>query len=72
MSHLTVYLINRLNKTESAFSNLWNLFGILFDTGYPHDGRVDKDSYPHDGRADKDSYRHDRLIHTTGITNTLC
>ena len=29
------------------------------DTGYPHDGRADKDSYPHDGRADKDSYPHD-------------
>ena len=27
---------------------------------YPHDGRADKDSYPHDGRADKDSYSHDR------------
>ena len=32
----------------------------LPDTGYPHDGRADKDSYPHDGRADKDSYPHDR------------
>ena len=31
-----------------------------FDTGYPHDGRADKDSYPHDGRADKESYPHDR------------
>ena len=30
------------------------------DTGYPHDGRPDKDSYQHDGRADKDSYSHDR------------
>ena len=30
------------------------------DTGYPHDGRADKDSYPHDGRADKYSYPHDR------------
>ena len=29
------------------------------DTGYPHDGRADKDSYPHDRRADKDSYPHD-------------
>ena len=29
------------------------------DSGYPHDGRADKDSYPHDGRADKDSYPHD-------------
>ena len=32
---------------------------IYFDTGYPHDGRADKDSYPHDGRADKNSYPHD-------------
>ena len=31
----------------------------MTDTGYPHDGRADKDSYPHDGRADKDSYPHD-------------
>ena len=30
------------------------------DTGYPHDGRANKDSYPHDGRADKDSYPQDR------------
>ena len=34
-------------------------FTILMDTGYPHDGRADKNSYPHDGRADKDSYPHD-------------
>ena len=32
---------------------------IFRDTGYPHDGRADKDSYLHDGRADKDSYPHD-------------
>ena len=32
----------------------------IHDTGYPHDGRADKDSYPHDGCADKDSYPHDR------------
>ena len=31
----------------------------LKDTGYPHDGRADKDSYTHDGRADEDSYPHD-------------
>ena len=29
------------------------------DTGYPHNGRANKDSYPRDGCADKDSYRHD-------------
>ena len=33
--------------------------GICWDTGYPHDGRADKDSYPHDGRANKNSYPHD-------------
>ena len=32
---------------------------FFFDTGYPHDGRADKDSYPHDGRTEKDSYPHD-------------
>ena len=35
------------------------LHGDKLDTGYPHDGRADKDSYPHDGRADKNSYPHD-------------
>ena len=30
-----------------------------FGTGYPHDGRADKNPYPHDLRADKDSYPHD-------------
>ena len=33
---------------------------IIFDNGYPHDGRADKNPYPHDRRADKDSYPHDR------------
>ena len=36
------------------------LLTVFEDTGYPHDGRADKDSYPHDRRADKDSYPHDR------------
>ena len=36
---------------------------VLYDTGYPHDGRADKDSYPHDGRADRDSYPHDGRAH---------
>ena len=31
----------------------------LRDSGYPHDGRADKNPYPHDRRADKDSYPHD-------------
>ena len=29
------------------------------DSGYPHDGRADKNHYPHDRGADKDSYPHD-------------
>ena len=29
------------------------------DSGYPHDGRADKNPYPHDRRADKDSFPHD-------------
>ena len=32
---------------------------LLKDSGYPHDGRADKNAYPHDRRADKDSYPHD-------------
>ena len=32
---------------------------ILYDNGYPHDGRADKNPYPHDRRADKVSYPHD-------------
>ena len=28
---------------------------FLSDSGYPHDGRADKNPYPHDRRADKDS-----------------
>ena len=35
------------------------IFTDFADTGYPHNGRADKDSYPHEGRADKDSYPHD-------------
>ena len=29
------------------------------DSGYPHDGRADKNPDPHDCRTDKDSYPHD-------------
>ena len=29
------------------------------DSGYPHDGRADKNPYPHDRCANKDSYPHD-------------
>ena len=43
-----------------VFPIIWVfLVNIGTDTGYPHDGRADKDSYPHDGHADKDSYPHD-------------
>ena len=31
----------------------------IYDSGYPHDGRADKNPHPHDRRADKDSYPHD-------------
>ena len=60
------------NKTKAEFSKFisvaklriaYDSQGVVlvsYDTGYPHDGRADKDSYPHDGRADKDSYPHDR------------
>ena len=40
----------------------WQRFIFLFlhyDSGYPHDGRADKNPYPHDCCADKDSYPHD-------------
>ena len=36
-----------------------NIRGFLKDSGYPHDGRANKNPYPHDLRADKDSYPHD-------------
>ena len=32
-------------------------------SGYPHDGRADKNPYPHDRRTDKDSYLHDSNNH---------
>ena len=53
-------MVQGLILKQSRFTN-------VPDTGYPHDGRADKDFYPHDGRADKDFYPHDRHI-----TNTLC
>ena len=33
---------------------------VKLDSGYPHDGRADKNPYPHDRRADKNPYPHDR------------
>ena len=50
-----IKLINKQLKINSSFT-----FSVINDTGYPHDGRADKNSYPHVGRADKDSYPHDR------------
>ena len=38
------------NSNMRAFEN---------DSGYPHDGRADKNLYLQDRRADKDSYPHD-------------
>ena len=35
-----------------------SILGQLY-SGYPHDGRADKNPYLHDRRADKDSYPHD-------------
>ena len=40
---------------------------LIHDTGYPHDGRADKDSYPHDGRADKNPYPHDRHMQSLNM-----
>ena len=45
-------------KTDEKVQISCEKFCKRFDTGYPHDGRADKDSYPHDGHADKDSYPH--------------
>ena len=48
-------------RRHVPFCVLLDLYDFYYeDTGYPHDGRADKDSYPHDGRADKDSYPHNR------------
>ena len=38
---------------------LWGLPLDKKNSGYPQDGRADKNPYPHDRRADKDSYPHD-------------
>ena len=36
----------------------WNTHISNIDSGYPHDGRADKNPYPHDRCANKDSYPH--------------
>ena len=50
---------NNLPESLISSSELSDDSVSKFDTGYPQDGRADKDSYPHDRRADKDSYPHD-------------
>ena len=34
--------------TKKIYGGTFEIRGILVDTGYPQDGRADKDSYPHD------------------------
>ena len=34
------------------------MIGLIFASGYLHDGRADKNPYPQDRHADKDSYSH--------------
>ena len=41
------------------------LASLIDDSGYPHDGRADKNPYPHDRRADM------ILIRTTAIISAL-
>ena len=57
-------------KKESIHMQDPNSHVVVEDTGYPQDGRADKDSYLHDGRADKTFVLIRILIRTTGITNT--
>ena len=47
----------RLRWAKNTFWQNDSVFEL--DSGYPHDGRADKNPYPHDRRADKDSYPHD-------------
>ena len=57
------YSLNMLqiNSLEYYYQKLF-LVSIIFDTGYPHDGRADNTAYRHDRRADKRRYPHDREI----------
>ena len=63
-------LIFLISQSDTALHKFWisenkqSLFFyqnqyFIFDSGYPHDGRADKNPYPHDRRADKDSYPQD-------------
>ena len=56
-----ICLVNNKNNVFLCYYKKLNLgqSGLNSDSGYPHDGRADKNPYPHDSRADKDSYPHD-------------
>ena len=50
------------NHSSSSSNNglgFSGTFSRIYDSGYPHDGRANKNPYPHDRRAVKDSYPHD-------------
>ena len=49
----------KIGWIQDLWKEVLGQFTEAEDTGYPHDGRADKDSYPHDGPADKNSYPHD-------------
>ena len=49
--------LNSVNYFKTLIAGMKNT--KIFDIGYPHNGRADKNPYPHDRRADKDSYPHD-------------
>ena len=56
--HSLMHRNKRLAK-NTKLVDMTLLIGRDKDSGYPHDGRADKNPYPHDRRADKDSYPHD-------------
>ena len=49
-------LMNGANDVIATNELKWEPVSIFLDSGYPHDGRADKNPYPHDRRADKDSF----------------
>ena len=52
-------MINDIKSFFEVKEYCSNNVPLVDDSGYPHDGRADKNPYPHDRRADKDSYPHD-------------
>ena len=52
-------IIHIARNTPKKVAYQWLSARQCLDSGYPHDGRADKNPYPHDCRADKDSYPHD-------------